>query len=302
MLMPVLVLSSARNRCQTSSGCYSRSLLLLQILLLLVVLLAVPSSGFHLATTTTSEGGMVAATRETFPGRYKNYQNPKKQSTTTRRSSPSSSSTLLLLFSNSQNPETTDQDPVLRLPLMEAELATLMEDNNNNNKRESLNSIQRQEELQELISNAKTAAEFGVRKAQLEFYDAFSRGDIDAMENVWSTQSHVRCVHPGMVSLDGRDKVMASWRQIFQASSSDVGDDIGDDDDDDDSSSFEIEPVRSQVEVHGLIALCSCVEKTEGGGSLEALNVYKREEGAWKMTLHMASPTMVSIRGGGAFF
>ncbi|KAG7353606.1 SnoaL-like domain containing protein [Nitzschia inconspicua] len=188
--------------------------------------------------------------------------------------------------------ETTGQDPVLRLPLMEAELATLMEINDKETQK-------RQEELQGAISDAKTAAEFGVRKAQLEFYDAFSKGDMAAMEKVWSTKSHVRCVHPGMVSLEGRDKVMASWRQIFLSGGG--GEDSSNNNKKKDSS-FEIEPIRSQVEVHGLIALCSCVEKTQGGGSLEALNVYKREEGAWKMTLHMASPTVVSIRGGDAFF
>lgn len=184
---------------------------------------------------------------------------------------------------------------MLRLPLMEAELATLLEgiddDDDDNQIRR-----RRQENLQLAIADAKTAAEFGVRKAQLGFYEAFSRGDIDAMEQIWSRQSHVRCVHPGMTSLEGRDRVMASWRQIFLS-----GEEGGGDNDD---VAFEIEPIRSHVEVHGLIAMCSCVEKTEGGGSLEALNVYKREDGAWKMTLHMASPTMVSIRGGGgtAFF
>ncbi|KAL3932662.1 MAG: hypothetical protein SGARI_003904 [Bacillariaceae sp.] len=176
-----------------------------------------------------------------------------------------------------------DQDPVLRLPLMEAELATLMEGEGNDGNR------QKKEDLKEAISSAKTSAEFGVRKAQSEFYDAFSRGDYEAMERVWSSRSTVRCVHPGMASLEGRDKVMSSWKQIFKS-----GGGEGD--------SFDIEPSRTVVDIHGLVALCSCVERTNGGGNLEALNVYKREEGAWKMTLHMASPTVVSIQGGDAFF
>jgi ketosteroid isomerase-like protein len=169
---------------------------------------------------------------------------------------------------------------------MEAELATLQEGDHDDDDADE----QKQVELQEAISNAKTAAEFGVRKAQSEFYDAFSRGDIEAMEKVWSSKSTVRCVHPGMNSLEGRDKVMSSWKQIFQSG----GDDSG--------QSFNIAPSRTVVEIHGLMALCSCVEKTDGGGSLEALNIYKREEGSWKMTLHMASPTVVSIQSGGAFF
>jgi SnoaL-like domain len=201
----------------------------------------------------------------------------------------SSSSSSSSSNNNSDSETTGHQDPVLRLPLMEAELATLLEENRNS---DNDNMQRRQKELEEAIGHAKTAAEFGVRKAQLEFYDAFSKGDMAAMERVWSTRSHVRCVHPGMVSLEGRDKVLASWRQIFLS-----GDDSSSSSSS--SSSFEIEPTRSRVEVHGLIAICSCVEKTQGGGSLEALNVYRREEGTWKMTLHMASPTVVSIRGAG---
>ena len=152
-----------------------------------------------------------------------------------------------------------DQDPVLRLPLMEAELATLMEGGESDDENR-----QQKEDLKEAISNAKTSAEFGVRKAQSEFYDAFSRGDNEAMERVWSSKSTVRCVHPGMASLEGRDKVMSSWKQIFQSGGGD---------------SFDIEPSRTVVEIHGLVALCSCVEKTNGGGNLEALNVYNGKMG-----------------------
>jgi hypothetical protein len=148
----------------------------------------------------------------------------------------------LSLFLCNNDYETTGsfQDPVVRLPLMEAELAILREDSSNDRNQ------QKQQALQEDIANAKTAAEFGVRKAQLEFYDAFSRGDIELMGRIWSRQSHVRCVHPGMNSLEGRDNVMASWRQIFQSGGDGKEDDL-----------FEIEPIRSHVEVHGLIVqLC----------------------------------------------
>ena len=161
-------------------------------------------------------------------------------------------------------------DPVLRLPLMEAELATLPPDTDKS-------------KLISDISDAKTAAEFGVRRAQLEFYDAFSDGDFNAMDNVWSKDSHVRCVHPGMSSIEGREKVMESWKQIMQG------------------GSIKIQPERVQIEIHGLVAICSCVEKSGGDGSLEALNIYKREKNRWCMTCHMAGP-VVMRPDGGAFF
>jgi len=57
---------------------------------------------------------------------------------------------------------------------------------------------------------------------------------------------------------------------------------------------FRIEPSRTRVDVvGGSVALCSCLEETEGGGVLECLNVYRREEGSWKMILHMVSPIAV---------
>jgi hypothetical protein len=148
----------------------------------------------------------------------------------------------------------------------------------------------KRQELESAIFDAKTAAEFGVRKAQLKFYDAFSKGDLEAMGNVWSTESHVRCVHPGMGSLEGREKVLESWRHIFLSG--------GDGTD----QPFQIEPDRSRVEIYGLVAICSCIEKTEGGGNLEALNIYKREGGSWRMTLHMAGPIVMPRKGGGSFF
>jgi len=148
-------------------------------------------------------------------------------------------------------------DLVLRLPLMEAELATMSIGDDTS-------------ELKTKIGDAKTAAEFGVRKAQLEFYEAFSTGNVDAMGRVWSTESHCRCVHPGMGSIEGREDVMESWKQILSSAS---------------SNKFDIEPARVQIDIHGLVAVCSCVEKTKGGGSLEALNIYRRESGSWRMTV-----------------
>jgi ketosteroid isomerase-like protein len=171
-----------------------------------------------------------------------------------------------LLYASARNNEKDDQ--VVLLPLLEAQLAA------------ATNDPQRQEELQTQISDAKTAAEFGVRRAQVLFYDAFSSADFEAMSNLWSKEYPVRCVHPGMASLDGRDDVLESWKQIFKAGSGG------------DSSPFTIRPANAKLDICGTTAICSCIEQTLGGGKLEALNIYKREDGIWKMTLHMACPVV----------
>jgi ketosteroid isomerase-like protein len=158
-------------------------------------------------------------------------------------------------------------DAVAQLPLLEAQLATLLTDDG-------------RRELEEKISNAKMSAEFGVRKAQADFYAAFSDADVEAMEKVWSSKSNVRCVHPGMESLHGKEIVMKSWTQIFS-----------------NENSFAINPLRTHIDICGETAICSCVEETPGGGKLEALNVYHRESGTWRMTLHMASPIVMRQQG-----
>jgi ketosteroid isomerase-like protein len=153
---------------------------------------------------------------------------------------------------------------------MEAELATIQSDTDD---------TARRLELEEAISDAKTAGEFSVRRAQSEFYTAFSTADLDAMDKVWSREVHVRCVHPGMTSLEGREEVMQSWAQLFSSP----------------ADAFKIEPSRSRIEICGRTAVCSCIEETPGGGRLEALNLYRREGGNWRMVLHMASPVVQRI-------
>ena len=172
----------------------------------------------------------------------------------------------------------TGGDPVVRLPLMEAELATLvMVGSGDNDKNHDAVAV-----LETAIRDAKTAAEFGVRAAQLSFYEAFSAGDFQAMDRLWSTESHVRVVHPGMSSMEGREAVMSSWKQILASTTAGTED-------------FRIKPSRTQVEICGLVAICSCIETTsKGRGNLEAVNIYKREGGAWRMILHQAGPILVT--------
>jgi hypothetical protein len=157
---------------------------------------------------------------------------------------------------------------VIQLPLWEAELGVSCDE-------------QRTEELQTRIDNAKTASELGVRKAQLEFYNAFSNHDLERMERVWASGEEdcdCECIHPGMAGIHGREMILRSWAILFQ---SDV---------------FSITPSDTTIQVCGSTAICRCVESVGESTKLEALNIYTREEGAWKMTLHMASPIAMMTR------
>ena len=177
------------------------------------------------------------------------------------------------------------EDNVLLLPLLEAELVKLKgsvsSTETSKDDADSRDAQRRITELTDKIDNAKTAAEFGVRRVQAEFYDAFSNADFEKMSDVWSGSEDVCCAHPGMHSLQGIDRVMESWKQIFAGYAGS-----------DDKNAFRISPSRVKVDICGRTAICTCVEETNGG-RLEALNIYRREGGRWKMVNHMASPILM---------
>ena len=49
------------------------------------------------------------------------------------------------------------------------------------------------------------------------FYVSFASGDVDAMDELWSSQAPISCIHPGWESLSGREDVVGSWRSIIEA-------------------------------------------------------------------------------------
>ena len=55
-----------------------------------------------------------------------------------------------------------------------------------------------------------------ISRANDAFYDAYEDGNIKAMEEVWGTDAHVKCSHPGRRFANGHDEVMKSWRDLFQ--------------------------------------------------------------------------------------
>jgi len=117
-------------------------------------------------------------------------------------------------------------------------------------------------------------------RANRAFYEAFEALDLDAMAAVWATDAVVRCVHPGASMLHGRERVLASWRDIFQAT---------------DAIRFEL--VDLEMELHGELACVHLVERitttAEGAeqvGEAVATNLFARQDGAWRLLLHHASP------------
>jgi hypothetical protein len=105
------------------------------------------------------------------------------------------------------------------------------------------------------------------------FYRAFSNGDVDAMDALWSSAAPVACSHPGWAVLTGRGAVMDSWRTILDS------------------------PGRPNItcrgaEAHELgdAAYVTCYEDV-GAGVLAATNIFVHEDEGWRMVHHQAGPT-----------
>lgn len=111
-----------------------------------------------------------------------------------------------------------------------------------------------------------------VLEANEGFYRAFARRDPEAMARSWAERHPVACVHPGWDVLDGREKVMESWRRILGSG---------------DAPDLRCE--LAEARVLGDVAFVTCHEVLEGG-RLAATNVFVREEGAWRLVHHQATP------------
>jgi len=118
-----------------------------------------------------------------------------------------------------------------------------------------------------------TAEERDVLDANAAFYAVFARRDADAMDALWAREAEVACLHPGWEPLLGREAVVASWRRIILGGGAPPG----------------IRCERARAHVRGDLAWVVCAEVVPGG-ALAATNVFARENGAWKLVHHHASP------------
>jgi ketosteroid isomerase-like protein len=114
--------------------------------------------------------------------------------------------------------------------------------------------------------------EIEVLEANEAFYRAFAQRDVEAMDALWSHRSPVACIHPGWDSLHGRVEVLGSFRAILGA-----------------GSSPRVRCTVAAAHVIGEAAFVTCHELVEGA-RLVATNVFTREDGAWRVVHHHASP------------
>ncbi len=114
-------------------------------------------------------------------------------------------------------------------------------------------------------------------KAEAAFYEAFQRGDLHSMMDVWSNHEGIVCIHPGAPRLQGPEQVREGWRQILENSTelefalTDVQE-IADE-------WLSIHVVREEINIEGQLS-----------GVMLTTNIYRRGDDGWRMMLHHASP------------
>lgn len=111
-----------------------------------------------------------------------------------------------------------------------------------------------------------------VLAANQAFYDAFAGRDVAAMESLWSREGPVACIHPGWLPLTDRDEIIAAWTAILR------------------------NPEAPDVRVENAVALMLgdtamviCHERV-AGSLLACTNLFRLEQGNWRMVLHHAGP------------
>lgn len=114
--------------------------------------------------------------------------------------------------------------------------------------------------------------------AQRAFYSAFAAGDVDAMMSVWSDHEDISCIHPGNVALNGISAVRHSWDLILgQGESMDI-------------QSTPVQTWASAESVTFVVTEHILIKSRNVRGETLATNVFRLEDGIWRMTLHHGSP------------
>jgi uncharacterized protein (TIGR02246 family) len=117
------------------------------------------------------------------------------------------------------------------------------------------------------------------QEAEAAFYEAFEKGDLDAMMDVWADDDDIVCVHPGGPRLAGTEQVREAWRQIFAAGQ---------------NLRFRLNKQQAlngmTLVVHSVYELITVAGEARARQPAIATNVYMRTENGWRMVVHHASP------------
>jgi ketosteroid isomerase-like protein len=114
--------------------------------------------------------------------------------------------------------------------------------------------------------------------AETAFYDAFAKGDLDAMMEAWADDDDIYCVHPGGPRMSGVAQIRESWRKIFASGQ---------------SLRFQLRGQQylngMMLSAHSVYEHISVTGETRARAPMIATNIYLRTEHGWRMVAHHAS-------------
>lgn len=121
------------------------------------------------------------------------------------------------------------------------------------------------------------------QQAEVAFYEAFERADLEAMMAVWADDDDLLCIHPMGPRLRGREAIKESWQSIFSGGS---------------EMRFRIsDPQYTQdasVSVHCVFENISFGEGLGQHSLVIATNIYRLTDSGWRLCAHHASPGRAS--------
>jgi len=113
-------------------------------------------------------------------------------------------------------------------------------------------------------------------EAEIAFYEAIERADMKALDEVWSSDENIVCIHPGASRIEGRKAVMDSFVELFADApilSFSIVDALYTG-----NESLAVHLVREEIELDGQVV-----------SIMISTNIYHVENGGWRMLLHHAS-------------
>ena len=118
-----------------------------------------------------------------------------------------------------------------------------------------------------------------VRALNQRFYEALSKQNMLAMEEIWSHDPNVRCVHPGLGLIEGWDAIRNSLRDLLNR-----------------SICMTVIPEEPRVTIVGPAAIVTCRESVSSftlDGSTttaaQATHVFEKRDGRWQLIHRHAS-------------
>ena len=115
-------------------------------------------------------------------------------------------------------------------------------------------------------------------EAELAFYDALERADLNRLMQVWADDEEIICVHPGGLRMVGLHAVKDSWQEILT------------------HGALHIRPAKLVVTQSMMSTVHSLIEQVTVRGQegtevahCYATNVYHKGPTGWRLVMHHAS-------------